>query len=75
MELVSSAGFTLGVVLDNPQTYSGPALAGLSGYPLNTFDATGADLTDQIPGFSYNYSIMQAGGSDACPIDHFGNFK
>lgn len=66
---------TLETVLSNPPTYSGPPLAGTSGHPLNAFNATGAMLTNAIPGYEFSYEVMQAGGSDACPIDHFGNFK
>jgi hypothetical protein len=66
---------TLQTVLDNPPTYSGPPLAGTSGFPLNAFNATGAMLTDAIPGFSFDFNLMEAGSSDACPIDHHGNFK
>ncbi len=66
---------TLATVLDNPQTYSGPPLAGTSGYALNAFNATGAMLTDEIPGYHFSFDVMQAGSSDACPIDHFGDFK
>lgn len=66
---------TLQTVLNNPQTYSGPPLAGTSGFDLNAFNATGAMLTDAIPGYDFSFDVMQAGSSDACPIDHFGNFK
>ena len=66
---------TLGTVLNNPPTYSGPPLAGTSGHLLNAFNATGAFLTDHIPGFSFSFSVMQSGSSTACPIDHHGNFK
>ena len=66
---------TLQTVLDNPQTYSGPPVTGTSGYPLNAFNATGAMLTDHIPGFTFDFSIMELGSSTACPIDHFGHFK
>jgi hypothetical protein len=65
---------TLQTVLNNPPTYSGPPLAGTSGYPLNAFNATGAFLTSTLPG-GFSYAAMQSGGSDDCPIDHFGNFK
>jgi hypothetical protein len=70
-----SANPTLQTVLNTPQTYSGPTLAGTSGYELNAFNATGAMLTDRIPGYSFDYSVMQSGLSDACPSDHLGNFK
>lgn len=70
-----AANPTLGTVLATPQTYSGPPLAGTSGYALNAFNATGAYLTDELPGFRFDEAVMTAGGSDACPIDHFGNLK
>jgi hypothetical protein len=66
---------TLEIVLGDATTYSGPPLAGTSGYALNAFNATGAFLTDSIPGYTFSFEVMQAGGSDACPIDSFGNFK
>lgn len=66
---------TLNIVLNNPSTYSGPPLAGTSGYALNAFNATGAYLTNLIPGYQFDWNVMMAGGSDACPIDNFGNFK
>jgi hypothetical protein len=65
----------LGTVLSNAPTYSGPPLAGTSGYALNAFNGTGAMLTDSIPGFAFDWDVMQSGASDACPIDHFGHFK
>lgn len=71
----SLPGITLGTVLNNPPTYSGPPVPGTSGYALNAFNATGAALTNLIPGYEFNWDVMVAGGSDACPIDHFGNFK
>jgi hypothetical protein len=66
---------TLGTVLGDAPTYSGPTLAGTSGYALNAFNATGAFLTNNIPGFAFDWNVMQAGGSNACPIDSHGNFK
>jgi hypothetical protein len=67
---------TLQTVLNNPPTYSGPPLAGTSGYALNAFNATGAMLTDAIPGFDFSWDAMQLNNdSQTCPIDHFGNFK
>jgi hypothetical protein len=62
-------------VLNDAPTYSGPPLAGTSGYPLNAFNATGAMLTDALPGYSFDFNVMQQGSSDACPIDHFGHWK
>jgi hypothetical protein len=66
----------LQTVLENPQTYSGSPVQGTGvACPLNAFNATGAYLTDKIPGFQFNCTVMLAGGSDACPIDSFGHFK
>lgn len=66
---------TLYTVLHDAPTYSGPPLAGTSGYALNAYNATGAYLTNEIPGYQFNWDVMVAGGSDACPIDHHGNLK
>jgi hypothetical protein len=71
----SLPGVTLGTVLNSPQTYSGRPVPGTSGYALNAYNATGAALTDLIPGYKFDRDVMIAGGSDACPIDSFGNFK
>jgi len=65
---------TLSTVLNNPNIYSGAPNPGTSGYPLNAFNATGAFLTDHIPGYSFSLSVMESGSSTACPIDHHGNF-
>ena len=70
-----AANPSLGTVLGDAPTYSGAPVPGTSGYPLNAFNATGAMLTDALPGFSYSYDVMVAGGDSACPIDHFGNLK
>jgi hypothetical protein len=66
---------TLEAVLADPTVYSGPANPGTSGYELNAFNATGAMLTNVIPGYQFDFNVMQSGSDDACPIDHFGNFK
>ncbi|WP_162373938.1 hypothetical protein [Pseudoxanthomonas sangjuensis] len=42
-------------------------------YGLNAFNATGAYLTDQIPGFHFDPALV--GAEDACPIDNHGNYK
>lgn len=66
----------LQTVLDNPPTYSGAPLQGTGvACALNPFNATGAYLTDKIPGFQFDCAVMLAGKSDACPIDSFGHFK
>ena len=67
---------TLNTVLTtNGGTYKGPPVPGTSGYALNAFNAVGAFLTNNVPGYKFDWDVMQAGGSDACPIDHFGHFK
>lgn len=70
-----AANPTLETVLNNAPTYSGSPVPGTSGYALNAFNATGAYLTNNIPGYHFDWDVMVAGGSDACPIDSFGNFK
>lgn len=71
----NNLGVTLGTVLNNPSTYGGAPVTGTSGYALNAFNATGAALTNLIPGYQFSWATMTAGGSDACPIDSHGNFK
>jgi hypothetical protein len=72
---------TLNTVLNaNGGTYKGAPVAGTDPRTadpnaLNAFNATGAWLTDQIPGYEYDPAVKNAGGSNACPIDHHGNFK
>ena len=66
---------TLRTVLSDATTYSGPSLPGTSGYALNAFNATGAYLTDRIPGYRFDWGVMVSNNSDSCPIDNFGNFK
>jgi hypothetical protein len=70
-----SADPTLGTVLSDAPTYSGAPVPGTSGYPLNAFNATGAMLTDALPGYSFSLDVMMSGSDDACPLDHHGNFK
>ena len=44
-------------------------------YNLTPFNATGAFLTDNIPGYDFDPSFMQFDDSQTCPIDHHGNYK
>jgi hypothetical protein len=38
---------------------------------LNAFNATGAYLTNKIPGYQFTLEAMQQNNeSDTCPIDH-----
>lgn len=69
----SPADPTLGLVLTTPGANTYGAAAGPFG--LNAFNATGAYLSNRIPGYQYDDAVRQQGGSNACPIDHFGNFK
>lgn len=57
---------TLQNVLDNPSagSASGP-------YGITPFNATGAYLTDDIPGYQFSGDISE----DTCPIDNHGNPK
>jgi hypothetical protein len=55
-------GPTLLDVLNAPQTYGGAA-----------FNAVGAYLTNLIPGYVFDPSLV--GTEDSCPIDAHGNFK
>jgi hypothetical protein len=72
---------TLNVVLTTSGgTYKGPGIAGSdprtqSPNALNAFNATGAFLSDHIPGYTYDPALLSADESTSCPIDHFGNFK
>lgn len=69
---------TLYTVLDtNGGTYKGSPVPGTSGYALNAFNATGAYLTDNIPGYAFSWDVMTNGNGsdDSCPIDNHGNLK
>jgi hypothetical protein len=44
-------------------------------YGLTPFNATGAFLTNAIPGYQFDPSFMQTDDSQTCPIDSHGNFK
>ena len=68
---------TLNTVLTtNGGTYKGAPVPGTSGYALNAFNATGAFLTDNIPGYDFDYNdLLLNDDSRTCPIDHFGNPK
>jgi hypothetical protein len=69
---------TLGTVVGtNGGTYTGPGVAGTQ-FPtlsMNAFNAVGAYLSNQIPGYQFDPALY--GGDDqlTCPIDHHGNFK
>jgi hypothetical protein len=56
-------------------TYKGAPVPGTLGYSLNAFNATGAFLTDNIPGYDFDPTFVGNDDSQTCPIDHFGNFK
>jgi hypothetical protein len=70
---------SLATVLGDATTYSGAPVAGTSGYPLNAFNATGAYLTNLIPGYQFDYNALLAAqnddSSEQCPVDHKGNLK
>jgi hypothetical protein len=64
---------TLDATLNDIAYKSGQLASGP--YNLTPFNATGAFLTDNIPGFDFDPSFVQFDDSQTCPIDHFGNFK
>lgn len=70
-DTASAANPTLNTVLTTPgaNTFG----AARDPYGLNAFNATGAFLTDQIPGFHFDPALI--GVEQACPIDNHGNFK
>lgn len=73
-DTASAANPTLYTVLTTP----GPNTFGSASgpYGLNAFNATGAFLTDNIPGYDFSLEAMQLNNeSDTCPIDHHGNYK
>ncbi len=57
------------------------SVSGQTGYCLSDTGrgvparATGAFLTDNIPGFDFDPTFVQDDDSTTCPIEHFGNFK
>jgi hypothetical protein len=44
-------------------------------YGLNAFNATGAFLTDNIPGYDFDPARVDESDETACPIDNHGVFK
>jgi hypothetical protein len=72
-DTASGADPTLDTVLTTPGANTFGAASGP--YGLNAFNATGAFLTDNIPGYDFDLSFMQLDDSQTCPIDHHGNFK
>jgi hypothetical protein len=69
----ASADPTLSTVLNTPGANTFGAAD--DPYGLNAFNATGAFLTDNIPGFDFDPTFVQDDDSQTCPIDHNGNFK
>jgi hypothetical protein len=73
-----AADLTIQTVLaTNNGTYKTPAIAGSlnAECPLSPFNASGAALTSDIPGYVFSCSSLTQDESDTCPIDHFGHFK
>jgi hypothetical protein len=70
----SAADPTLNTVLTTPGANTFGAVSGP--YGLNAFNATGAFLTNNIPGFDFSVDAMLLNNeSDTCPIDNHGNLK
>jgi hypothetical protein len=70
-DTASAADPTLIQVLTTPGANTFGAASDPFG--LNAFNATGAALTDAIPGF--NFDPGRIGQENACPIDNHGRFK
>lgn len=73
-DTASAANPTLITVLTTPGANTFGAASDPFG--LNAFNATGAYLTNKIPGYTFSLAAMQENNeSQTCPIDHHGNFK
>jgi hypothetical protein len=59
-------------VLNNPNDFGGQ-LGTAGPYGLTAFNAVGAYLTEQIPGYQFDPNLI--GDEQACPIDAHGAFK
>jgi hypothetical protein len=70
-DTASAANPTLIQVLTTPGANTFGGASGPNGQ--NAFNATGAFLTDQIPGYHFDPDLV--GVEEACPIDNHGNFK
>ena len=70
-DTASAANPTLIQVLTTPGANTFGAAS--DPYGLNAFNATGAFLTGQIPGFHFDPDLV--GAENACPIDNHGNYK
>lgn len=64
---------TLGATLTEVQYKSGKLTSGP--YGLKPFNATGAYLTENIPGYGFDESMVDSESLAMCPIDSFGNFR
>jgi len=69
LDHASSYGGTLGAVAGTDSRTQPPNAA------LTAFNATGAYLTDHVPGYSFDPTFAANDNSDTCPIDSHGNFK
>jgi hypothetical protein len=70
-DTASAADPTLDTVLNTSGANTFGAASGP--YGLNAYNATGAFLTAQIPGYHFDLDLI--GNEEACPIDNHGNFK
>ena len=59
-------------VLNHPSDFGGK-LGTAGPYDLTAFNAVGAYLTDQIPGYQFDPTLV--GTSDSCPLDAHGDSK
>ena len=56
-------------------TYKSGAAGAAAPFGLNAFNAAGAYLSDQIPGYHFDPALVGGNESDTCPIDNHGNWK
>jgi hypothetical protein len=58
--------------------YKGASVGTFKGWAANPFNLTGAWLTDQIPGYTFDPDLADPDNPDnevACPIDNHGTYK
>ena len=74
---VSTLNFTaLNTILTaSGGTYKGANIGTFKGFSANAFNLVGAYLSDLIPGYAFDPSVVSSDDSQSCPIDHFGNLK
>ena len=71
--LTATGGLYKGAGISGWNPLTQPANGGVA---MNPFNATGAMLTSNIPGYTFDpQAYINAPKDEQCPIDHFGHFK